>query len=388
MARSGEHNAPGLLAATELQFKRALYWLSEAPAGAIVGLETGDDVVVAGEGVTPIFEQDKNTVTDDAPLSNRSVSLWKTLAIWTEAERLGRLTDGSILIFCTNRIVPADWLITRLSQAQSDDDITNCIYELQKIAEESAESIASFCTEVAKDWIAARAVIRRVRLCDASTYDPLEEIAIIAIRLHVASESDYQHIVDGLAGWLHRYCYEHWHRREPAWVPRQAFDNQYHAILALLRRRRVVERPAWDIPIATDERSAAQSQFFFEQLIAIDLDDEGLEAAVSNYLRFRSERLRLTDEGDITEEDWSAFFSALIERWSRIRRLESARRTESEVHLGQAIYIATVETGHRELLAGSATESEYLTSGGYHRLADENRAHWHPRYNNTPGTDK
>jgi len=388
MPQSGEHDAPGLLAATELQFKRALYWLAEAPAGAIIGLETGDDVVVTGENISSVYEQDKNTITDNAPLTDRSVPLWKTLAIWAEAERLGRLPEDSILILCTNRVVPLGSLVTRLSEAQSEDDVTRCITELQSIAAQSSNSISLFCAEVAKDWAALRRVIKRIQLCDARDYDPSQEVATIASRLHVAAGSDHQYIIDGLAGWLHRFCSERWQHRQPAWVPRKAFDNQYHAILDLIRRRRVVERPAWDIPLATDERNAAQSQFFFEQLIAIELNDEGLEAAVANYLRFRSERLRLTDEGDITEEDWRVFFSALVERWSRIRRLESSKGAASDVHLGRAIYVETVETGHREHLAGSATESEYLSSGGYHRLADDNQAHWHPRYGTTPEGDQ
>ena len=380
MPESGNHDAPGLLAATELQFTRALYWLAESPAGALIGLETGDDVVVAGAGLPWIREQDKNTVAENAPLTDRSVPLWKTLAIWSEAERLGQLTETTILILCTNRIVSMDCLVVRLHHAQLETEIDQCVAELQAIAARPSATIASFCAEIAQDWSAVRRVIKCFQLCDARDFDPSQIVDSVAGRLHLSERIAPQLIVDGLAGWLRRYAYERWQNRQPAWIPRKLFDNQYHAYLDLLKRRRLAERPAWDIPVATSERTAAYSEFFFEQLIAIELSDEGLEAAVDNYLRFRAERLRLSDEGDITDEDWRAFFSALVERWSRIRRRESLRGEAADVDLGRAVYNETVEAGHREHLAGTATESEYMTSGGYHRLADDKTVHWHPRY--------
>ncbi len=348
-----------------------------------MGLETGDDIVIGGEGVRPTREQDKNTIGENSPLTDRSVPLWKTLAIWTKAERSGQLLATSCLLLCTNRAVPRNSLVVRLAEAKSDDELDRCIGELKDIAHKSSASISLYCAEISRDWTTVREVIKRLSLCDASEFDPALAAAEVADRLHIPDGIDYQHIADGLAGWLHRLCYDHWQRRQPALIPRSAFDNQYHAILDLLRRRRILERPAWDIPLATSERDAARSEFFFEQLIAIKLNDEGLEAAVDNYLRFRTERLRLSAEGDLTADDWKTFFSALVERWSRIRRRSSSGPCSDDVGLGRTIYDETVENGHRELLAGAPTQGEYMTSGGYHRLADDSHVSWHPRYGST-----
>jgi hypothetical protein len=52
------HSAPGTNAAFSYQFERSLYWLTQSPAGSVIGVETGDDVAVHGENASRLLEQD------------------------------------------------------------------------------------------------------------------------------------------------------------------------------------------------------------------------------------------------------------------------------------------------------------------------------------------
>jgi hypothetical protein len=85
-------------------------------------------------------------------------------------------------------------------------------------------------------------------------------------------------------------------------------------------------------------------------------------------------------EGNITDDDWTAFESTLLTRWDKIRtRVIRMKPGVKEEDLGFEIFADTTEE-HREKLAGSDTEQVYLTSGSYHRLADVLMVGWHPRF--------
>lgn len=374
------HDAPGLLAATEFQFMRALAWLVDVPPDCCVGLETGDDLAIRGS--ISARGQAKNTLNTRPPFTDRSVALWKTLDIWTSERRAGRLQDSTRLVLVTNRLVPTESLAARIARASDESAVGDCIKALRKISQSPSKTISRHAERVAADWNDVTWVIERIALADASSPGVKEIGVYLADRLHFPPDVDAETICDSLSGWIHRCATQSWLDGKPAWIPRKALDTAYHKTLRLLLRRRSSERPVWEIPIAAGAYEEARSKVFFDQLLAVELDDETLSAAIADYLRFRAERLRLTEAGEITEPDWQAFFSSLQERWRRIRRTcDRARAREiSDCHHGLEVYSKTVEVGFRESLAGTPTEHEYLTSGGYHRLADKLDVTWHPRY--------
>ena len=90
--------------------------------------------------------------------------------------------------------------------------------------------------------------------------------------------------------------------------------------------------------------------------------------------------MRLSQEGNVTDDDWKSFEGALLARWNKIRtRVIRVKAGTADADVGYEILTETTED-HREKLAGSDTEQVYLTSGTYHRLADLLRVGWHPRY--------
>src|ERR1039457_4618928 len=79
------HSAAGPAAGFDYQFERALYWLAQSPASAVIGIETDDDVAVRRVDGS-LREQDKHSDRDGAkPFGDRSKDLWNTLWIWLDA---------------------------------------------------------------------------------------------------------------------------------------------------------------------------------------------------------------------------------------------------------------------------------------------------------------
>ncbi|MCB1055256.1 MAG: hypothetical protein KDD11_07050 [Acidobacteria bacterium] len=145
--------------------------------------------------------------------------------------------------------------------------------------------------------------------------------------------------------------------------------------------RRTKERAANLIPVDPTQKEEARSRTFVRQLILVAAEDPDIDHALICYLRFATERIRLAEVGDVTELDWIAFFSDLEERWRRVARVHTSDRSISdEEALGRTILRKTVDDGFCAHLAGQQTTAEYFTSGGYHRLADDERVWWHPSY--------
>jgi len=103
--------------------------------------------------------------------------------------------------------------------------------------------------------------------------------------------------------------------------------------------------------------------------------------AIREFVRCSIEKIRLSAEGNITDDDWKAFEATLQSRWEKIRKrvIRMSQENRNEEDVGFEIFFETTED-HREKLAGSDTEQVYLTSGTYHRLANMIRVGWHPRF--------
>jgi hypothetical protein len=142
----------------------------------------------------------------------------------------------------------------------------------------------------------------------------------------------------------------------------------------------VRERAEFLIPVTDDKVGNEKGRPFVRQLHFISDDDTVVDTAIREFIRCNIEKARLSKEGNVTDDDWKAFESALVSRWSKIRsRVMRMRNGTVEPDIGFEIFSETTED-HREKLAGSDTEQVYLTSGTYHRLADLLTVGWHPRY--------
>ena len=171
-----------------------------------------------------------------------------------------------------------------------------------------------------------------------------------------------------------------WEQDEPAWVQRNHFVNQLHAIIERRKRQICRERAENLIPVTDDIVGQEKGRPFVKQLYLVTEDDALVETSIRDYIRCNIEKMRLSKEGNITDADWEAFQQALQSRWAKIRsRVIRMRTGIAERDVGFEIFTETTED-HREKLAGTDTEQVYLTSGTYHRLADLLCVGWHPRY--------
>jgi hypothetical protein len=375
-----EHTAAGPAAGYLFQLERVFYWLAESPDGAVVGIETLDDVAVLNQDGTIIREQDKHTVKEDkSPLGGRSRNLWHTLRIWCEAIRKESDPNKTEFYLVTNGVLE-EGIAKRLSVAKSAVEVDQCIRELVSLGEAPAGGIKEDVAAVLADEATLRFLIPRIRCIDVGVdpeYASQQQKAIS--RLHISSHEPQEDIVKGLMGWLLSTVLYFWREEQPAWITRAAFDNCLERIRDSLRRKRFRESPALEILVTEAERIKHLAWTFVRQLDAICLDRDEVYEAIDDFIRCSKERSRLSREGNVAPDDWVNFEGNLVQRWRMIIREERLdARTGRKPARGRKVFYRT--TNHREPLAGEPTTEYYLTKGSYHRLANDLKVGWHSEY--------
>ena len=379
------HSAPGTAAAFCYQFERALYWLARSPAGSAVGVETSEDVAIRGADALGLLEQDKHSICDNAqPFGDRSKDLWNTLAIWIDALDAKEVAETTRFLMVTNKVLP-ECIARHIGRAQSEAEITVCVAALKAAAETPPQHIAHLMQRVLRSdsRVNLRKLILSCELADgsqATAGQALRKKTIACLPLPQWCLVCADSIVDELLGWLHKTSLAAWQQKQPAWIQRDYFLNQFHAVIDRRKRQIARERAEHLIPVTDDKVGQERGSRFVKQLYLITDDDSVVDNAIREFIRCNIEKSRLSIEGNVTDGDWKAFEGALVSRWGKINtRVIRMKQTAPEKDIGYEIFTDTTED-HREKLAGSDTEQVYLTSGTYHRLADMIEIGWHPRF--------
>ncbi|RXK82172.1 hypothetical protein EST62_11470 [Chlorobaculum sp. 24CR] len=380
------HAAPGPAAGYAFQFERVLYWLSQSPSGSMIGIETADDVAIKLQDGSLMLEQNKHSVQDQAaPFGDRSKDLWNTLSIWVTALDNGELESRNTkFLMVTNKTLP-DCIGKQISNAKTEKEIDKCVSALTKAAVKPSETIRAFTEKVlatsSEKYL--RVVILNCELLDeasGTSGSDLRQTTIASLQIPEAFKNDAISITDELLGWVHKQVLALWQTRQPAWVSRDYFVNQFHAILDRHKRQKTRERAANLIPVFDEQLGREKGRDFVKQLYLVTDDDSRVEDAIREFIRCKIEKNRLSADGNVTDQDWIDFEENLKSRWNKIfSRWKRLRRDESEEDVGFRVLTETTDE-HRERLAGMETEQIYLTSGTYHRMADRLAIGWHPRF--------
>jgi len=380
-----DHSARGSAAGFTFQFERAFHWLCQSPAGAVIGIETGDDVSITSVDGALILEQDKHSVREEAkPFGDRSKDLWNTILIWLQALDSREVPIGTRFLMVTNKDI-GDGLARQIGAAKEETEVMACIAGLETASLTPPESIASLVGPVlsTESRENLKLLIRQCELADAGSSTAgraLRELSVSQLQLPAWCADATDSIADELLGWLHRTILSLWQANKPGWVERDHFINQLHAVLDRRKRRETRERAEHLIPLNEDRVGKEKGRPFVKQLHLVTEDESTVDTAVREYLRCSMEKFRLSEEGNVTDEDWIAFEVTLKARWQKIRgRILRMRQDSTEIDQGFEIFYEVTEN-HREKLAGNDTEQVYLTSGTYHRLADVLDVGWHPRF--------
>ncbi|MGO6996898.1 ABC-three component system protein [Rhizobium leguminosarum] len=365
-----------------LQLDRALYHLAHAAAGDVaVAVEHVDDIAVVRDGKIILLEQDKSTTQNETRLlGDRTRAIWRTLQIWL---RHAETVDGAQCqryLFFVNRWVPSP--IAQLIKDRSCGKATTAdvVGALRKIGlKRTTAKVQGLIDDVLSRSDASLAnLVAKVELVEAA--DLAADRRSIANGFGLNPRADANDILDGLFGWLTNRVRIEWSEGRPGLITRDEVLVQSHVLQTKQAKSRFLPRASGEIHIDDELRKGQLSRNFVEHLSRIDAESEDIVQAVDHFLKFNIEKHRLVRAGDVPDAEWSHRSYRLRERWAGfMRRRRRELKGQPNCDIGQTV-LADVTYEHRETLDGHPCDELYMTSGHYHRLAEEDEVWWDPAF--------
>ncbi len=380
MDSGNDNTAPAQAAGYILQLDRALHHLALAASGDLaVAVEHVDDLAIMRDGKVVLVEQDKTSFRSEAQLlADRSRAFWRTLQIWLR-HREG--PDGGHVerrLFFVNQWVSSPIATLLKDKAVKSIAAADIVKEMRNIGAKHSKSkvqeiIDDVLTRSDEDLAT---LVATIEIVEAG--DPVSERASLANGLGLDPRADTNDILDGLFGWLTTKVRTEWSEGRPGVITRREILIQSHELQTKQAKSRFLPRASGEIAVNERARKGALTRNFVEHLRRISAESEDIVQAVDHFIKFSIEKHRLVRAGDVPDAEWRNRSNRLRERWGNIMRRRKRELADSTSEaIGQTV-LADTTYEHRENLDGEPCDELYMTSGHYHRLAEEDEVWWDP----------
>ena len=146
-------HVPDKVEAFLLQVRHALFELIKAPdEKCVIGVEVYDDVSLENDGHV-IAEQIKSSLSSNNPVSNRSISFWKTLFNWCNyLEERQMKPDALKLVVVSSDTVKTGSIPEQFNKASTKCEAEKAIDDAYKLLEETSTN-GNIASEECKRYI-------------------------------------------------------------------------------------------------------------------------------------------------------------------------------------------------------------------------------------------
>lgn len=379
------------------QIRWAMYELliasrRESDQSLRITLEVFDDVALTDEFDRPLAATQLKQHAGQAPLTDKSSDLWKTIRVWLQTPSLAA-PDGPILTLVTTSPLQASSAVSLLGTDPASRDVAKVLRLFDEIASDGSKA-----TKPGREaWKNADSSVR------ASL---LNRMFIIGEQVHI---SDLDKLIDAeLAPFVpSRHLTEYrnrlwgwWDSRSVAMLLQNRKQSGAAVSAAELYERMQLIRDDFrtdslSVDISLDfkheEISAGYDERFVEQLRLVEVGQGTLRSAVVDYLRAYAHTTKWVQNGDLFDDEITLYENALRDEWSRrfdemLEDLESDGETDPTKRairgrdlfraLGQSIQVT---------LRPDFTEA-FHARGTRHRIANDGEHGWHPDFKELLGT--
>lgn len=351
----------------------------------LVSIETLDDVTFETKGGSPVeLLQTKHHRKREAPLTDASSDLWKSLRIWFEGHASKSIPTNTVLHLLTTSTAPTGAASAYLRSEGRDVDAA--LKALESLAQSSTNATNAPAYKVFMGTPAAtrKAILETVVVIDAApTVNELDR----ELRTEVFWAVDRTHhgaFLERIEGW--------WLRRVLKQLGAvgegdRILAGEIEAQMSDLRDQFKQDSLPIDEDLLLftldDATQAAHAEaMFVRQLDLIKVGKKRIAAAVRDYLRAFEQRSRwLRNEllliGDLEKyerrlcEEWEIVFEAMKDEIGT----NAADDAKEKAARGLLMWAEGVTIPIRP----SVTEP-FVTRGSLHMLSDEIRVGWHPEF--------
>lgn len=374
------------------QIRYALFLLLSEQEDADIAIEKLEDISLEASGNPYEILQLKHT---QATLSDRSLSLWKTLRIWSRL-----LLEGMVNVSTTR------FMLVSTSKASQDsissllkpNDERNIDLAYEKLLREADAILLSDLKDITlkkccKDYLRLsdsdrRVLVKNIFILDSAinVYDipkHIQEKYFTAIRREHRNA-----VYERLEGWWLEKVIKHLGKKtEDAVIARFEVEDK---IIDLAEQFQPGALPIDFLDKALNIPDDAEQRMFVIQLLNIELTSERIEKAIQDYYKAVEQRSKWARDELLFGDELSKFDNRLVDEWERFSAafLEELIDKNDEVALKQCgrKILNHMEFDTDYLRIREKVSEPYIKRGSFHMLADDltgkPRVWWHPLFIN------
>lgn len=350
-------------------------------AGHALTIEKFDDIAFE-EGDSPVELIQAKHHGKPGDTSDKSVDVWKTLAIWTERVKGDPVTaaDTRFVFLTTNTASPSSAL-SRLRQTGENRDVDGAVALLI----DAAKSSNSMATAKARaDFVAMDEGLRKLLVGNIWVLDRAPNIVnvrddIEALLFYSAPRDHIKTFTDYLEGWWFSRIISALTDPTQASIPLTAIQAKIDDLRESFQTGKLPLDETIEAmpPVSTlpdDDRA------FVRQMRLVGLPEPSTLAAVHDYYRAFEQRSRWARENLFLDGEADRYDRALQDAWQR-------RLAAKKEEYGNCSNADKEKLG-RELFHWASSypkplrnrDELWLSSGSYQILADSIRVGWHPEF--------
>ncbi|MFJ7663905.1 ABC-three component system protein [Lysinibacillus sp. NPDC097162] len=381
-------HVPDKVYAYSIQVKHALYELIQNNGVKNVSVEVFEDVGVETLDNSKKAVQMKSSLSNNNPVSNRAVDLWKTLYNWLISIELGELDVGntSFTLFvnkeCTGVIVESFHKAFEDENAAKAWEIARTeFYDSKNNEKDLAEGYKKFIIYFfdQKNKEAAIKLIKKFKLKTIETkyteflFDTFKRVVMIPDELIEFS-------FDKILGWIDRITSKMVENGYPMVVSYSDYKEEMVDIVRILNQNKSLVELAPYPRKNQIEKEFDQVKNYIKQLGLIECDYTDKIEAISDYLRAASNRTiwaskRLVDSNSIDD-----FEEELKRTWRNKDQINNITHSHlNEIQQGKLLYFHCQEDKKNII---DRETPVFFMRGCYHALSDSLEIGWRRNYKN------
>jgi hypothetical protein len=358
-----------------------------------ISIEKLDDIAFhetpSSADVAKQLLQVKHHINRAGGLGNASPDIWKTIRIWSEgvAKNQIDLNHASLCLLTTTtptnrnalRFLSPDSAVRKPENARS------------KLELAGAASISDTIKQAYAVYMGLNAS-QRVKLFNAMFLLDTSLMAVDlqkAIGIAVRHAVEPQHrlaFVERLQGWWYQRVVVHLSATVNEPIPVMAIQQQVHELRGHFQRDCLPD-DLFKEQLPPEATPTADDRMFILQLLLIGLSKQRQRIAQEDHYRAFSQRSRWVKDNLIGMDDLSNFESRLVDSWRlKFLIMKDALQDGSDdlqlVRHGLNLYqwVETDAPSQSALWVRPQFQSQYMTRGSFHILAELLRVGWHPEY--------
>lgn len=358
-----------------------------------ISIEKLDDISVHepnGASIAVVeLHQHKLHITRQGNLGDRSIDIWKTLRVWAESVVAKRIDLNRVQLCLVTTSQASDqnsihWLRPTSHSRNSE----TARLRLEQAGATSTNSIVTVAYNALMqlDEEHRKKLFASISLLDSGLDATAVRGAMARCIWSACIEKHRASFLDSLEGWWINQVVLHLCQPNPTPIPIYLVQQRVYDIGASLRRESLPDN-LLNAPIPSGAITATSETTFIRQLSLLGLSPARIQMALEDHYRAFAQRSKWAKEQLLGFDEEVSYESRLVVGWKErfLIMAEGASAVCDDptlAHHGSKLYewVVTEAPSKSQLWFRPDFQSEYMTKGSYHMLADQLRVGWHPQY--------